>query len=103
MGLLDKLFGGNKADQIKDFIARDAIIVDVRTSGEYSGGAIPGSKNIPLQSLSGKISTIKKWNKPVITCCASGMRSANAASVLKSNGIEVMNGGGYMSLYNKLQ
>ncbi|GLB47668.1 rhodanese-like domain-containing protein [Neptunitalea lumnitzerae] len=103
MGLLDKFFGGGKNEKIQDFVERGAIIVDVRTPGEYNGGAIPGSKNIPLQSLSGKVATIKKWDKPVITCCASGMRSASAATVLKSNGIEVINGGGYMSLYNKLQ
>lgn len=101
MGLLNKLFG-NKMEKINDFVQRDAVIIDVRTPGEYSGGAIPGSKNIPLQNLNTKVDTIKKWNKPVITCCASGMRSASAAAVLKSNGIEVMNGGGYMSLYNKL-
>ena len=40
-----------------------------------------------------KIETIKKWNKPVITCCASGMRSSSAASILKKNGLEAYNAG----------
>jgi len=55
-----------------------------------------------LQSLSDSLSRIRK-DKPVITCCASGMRSASAKSILKSNGYaEVYNGGGWMSLQNKI-
>lgn len=101
MGLLDFLTG-NKSDKIKDFQSRKAIIIDVRSKEEYSQGAISGSKNIPLQVLNSKISEIKKLNRPVIACCASGMRSASAASVLKSHGIEAINGGGWISLSKKL-
>jgi len=83
-------------------MAKGAIIIDVRTPGEFSGGHIKGSKNLPLNILSTKIDEIKKLDKPVIACCASGMRSAQATSILKSNGIDVMNGGGWSSLENKL-
>lgn len=101
MGFLDFLFG-NKTKKIQDFKSRGAIIVDVRSKGEYESGAIPGSKNIPLPSLNSKISEIKKWNKPIICCCASGIRSASAAGILKGQGVEAMNGGGYFSLSKKL-
>lgn len=101
MGVLDFLFG-NKKKKIEDFKNRGAIILDVRSKGEYDEGAIPGSKNIPLQSINSKLSTIKKWNKPVICCCASGMRSASAAGILRGKGIEAMNGGGWFSLSKKL-
>ena len=101
MGLLDFLTG-NKSDKIKDFRSRNAIIIDVRTKEEFSQGAITGSKNIPLQSLKGEINDIKKLNKPVIVCCASGMRSSSAAAVLNSHGIEAINGGGWSSLKSKL-
>lgn len=101
MGLLDFLFG-NKSKKIEDFKSRGAIILDVRSKGEYDGGAIPGSKNIPLPNIASKVKDIKKWNKPVITCCASGMRSASATAILNSNGIEAMNGGGWFSLSKKL-
>ena len=97
MGLLDFLFG-NKNEKIKDFMHRKAIIIDVRTKGEFQLGAIPGSKNIPLQIINSKIAEIKKLNKPIITCCASGMRSGTAAGILKSQGIETINGGGSQSL-----
>jgi rhodanese-related sulfurtransferase len=101
MGLFDFLTG-NKTNKIKDFQSRNAIIIDVRTISEYKQGAISGSKNISLQVISGKLSEIKKFNKPIITCCASGMRSGQAASILNNNGIEATNGGGWKSLQSKL-
>lgn len=101
MGLLNLLFG-NKKEALKTFQSKGAIIIDVRTTEEFKQGAITGSKNIPLQTILSKIDTIKKLNKPVITCCASGMRSGNAATILRNNGIECINGGSWMSLQNKL-
>ena len=79
-----------------------AVIVDVRTKGEYQQGHIKGSLNIPLNNLSNQLTKLKK-DKPIITCCASGMRSAQAKSILKSKGYaEVYNGGGWNSLQNKI-
>ena len=101
MGLLDLLFG-NKNKKIEDFISRKAIIIDVRTKAEFDSGAIPGSKNIPLQTINSRIKDIKKLKRPVITCCASGMRSGTAASILNGQGIETLNGGGWRSLYQHI-
>ena len=102
MGLLSMLGLGGKSENVKDFMDKGAVIIDVRTPGEFQGGHIKGSKNIPLNTIGNQIESIKKLNKPVIACCASGMRSSQATSILKSNGIEVMNGGGWSSLENKL-
>jgi len=102
MGLLDFLGLGNKSESIQEFVEKGAIIIDVRSPGEFSGGHIKGSKNIPLNEISAKINEIKKLNKPVIACCASGMRSSQATSILKQNGIETINGGGWQSLQSKL-
>ena len=77
MGLLDLLGLGNKSNEIKEFVQKGAVILDVRTKEEYNDGHIKGSKNIALQSLNTKIDEIKKWNKPIIACCRSGMRSAS--------------------------
>jgi rhodanese-related sulfurtransferase len=101
MSLLGKLFGMKSVD-FKQLIRDGAMIIDVRTPGEFQGGHIKGSLNLPLQSLQGSLGKIPK-NKTVITCCASGMRSASAKSVLKSAGYaEVYNGGGWMSLKSKI-
>lgn len=101
LGLLKNLFGGKTTDY-KELVQNGAQIIDVRSPGEYAGGHIKGSKNIPLQELAGKLNMIKK-DKPVITCCASGMRSSSAKGILKSNGYtEVYNGGGWASLQSKI-
>jgi rhodanese-related sulfurtransferase len=102
MGLLDFLGFGNKSQSIQEFIAQGAIIIDVRSPGEFAGGHIKGSRNIPLNEISTKIDEIKNQNKPVITCCASGMRSSQATSILKQNGIDALNGGGWQSLQSKI-
>ncbi|MCO5259083.1 MAG: rhodanese-like domain-containing protein [Crocinitomicaceae bacterium] len=101
MGFFAKLFGlGPKVDY-KELLQNGAQIIDVRTKQEYQGGHIKGSINIPLQSLSTNLSKIKK-DKAIITCCASGMRSASARNILKANGCkDVYNGGGWMSLNSK--
>lgn len=91
-----------KTESVKEFIDKGAVIIDVRTVGEYRDGHIKGSKNIPLDTIFSKVNEIKRMEKPVIVCCRSGMRSGQAASILKNSGIEVMNGGGWQSLESKL-
>lgn len=100
---LKSIFGlGSKTD-FAQLVKNGATIIDVRSKGEYQGGHIRGSVNIPLDNLSNNLSKIRK-DKPVITCCASGMRSASAKSILKSNGFtDVYNGGSWMSLKNKMR
>ncbi len=92
---------GPKTDYA-ELVKQGAIILDVRSKSEYSGGHIKGSINISVDTLSNNLNKLKK-DKPIITCCASGMRSASAKSILESNGFtNVHNGGGWMSLQNKI-
>lgn len=101
MGFLANLFGfGSKVDY-KALVQNGAKIIDVRTPSEFSAGHIKNSVNIPLQTIQGQLSKIKK-DKPIILCCASGARSGAATRILKSNGYEAYNGGGWASLRGKL-
>ncbi len=102
MGLLSMLGLGGKSESVKEYMDKGAVIIDVRTVGEFREGHIKNSKNIPLDNIFSKVNEIKRLEKPVIVCCRSGMRSAQAASILKNKGIDVMNGGGWSSLENKL-
>lgn len=79
-------------------LEKGAVIIDVRNPSEFRQGHIQGSKNIPVNEIRSKVEMIRKWNKPVITVCLSGGRSAAAKSVLASAGIEVYNGGPWYSL-----
>jgi len=103
LALLKNLFVLGPKTDYKELVKNGAQIIDVRTKSEFQSGHIKGSVNIPLQMLSASLAKIKK-DKPVITCCASGMRSSSAKSILKSNGyVEVYNGGGWSSLQTKLR
>ncbi|MFM8242298.1 MAG: rhodanese-like domain-containing protein [Crocinitomicaceae bacterium] len=100
MSFFSKLFG--KSVDYKSIVENGSVIVDVRTIGEYKSGHIKGSMNIPLQNLNAQLNKIPK-DKVVITCCASGMRSSSAKSVLLANGFkEVHNCGGWSSLSRKI-
>jgi phage shock protein E len=94
---LKKLFTKDNS-AILQAMEKGAVIIDVRTPNEFKGGHIQGSKNIPVNEIRSKIDMIRKWNKPVITVCLSGGRSAAAKSVLASAGIEAYNGGPWYSL-----
>jgi len=100
---LKSLFGlGPKVDYA-ELVKQGAIILDVRSKGEYASGHIKGSMNISVDQLSSNLNKLKDKSKPVITCCASGMRSASAKSILKANGFtDVHNGGSWHSLQNKI-
>ncbi|MFT5969884.1 MAG: phage shock protein E [Flavobacteriales bacterium] len=98
MGLFNTIFGGNSKEAAKEMISKGAVIIDVRSPGEFQGGHVAGSKNIPLPDIQNKLEEIKKIDKPIVLCCASGNRSGQAMSYLKSEGINCENGGGWMQV-----
>lgn len=101
---LKKLFGFGPKVNYAELVKNGAIIVDVRSPGEYASGNIKGSINIPVDALTKNLAKLKDKNKPVITCCASGMRSGMAKTMLKNNGYnEVHNGGSWYSLNSKIK
>jgi rhodanese-related sulfurtransferase len=71
-------------------------LIDVRTSGEYTRGAIPGSELIALDELRDHIEGLR--GERVIVSCRVGQRGHTAASILAQEGIEVANlDGGYLT------
>ncbi len=73
---------------------KKAIVIDVRTPGEFLGGSAKGAINIPLSEIQDRLEEIREMNAPVILCCASGNRSGQAVHFLKSVGIESCSNGG---------
>ncbi|MBL7848877.1 MAG: rhodanese-like domain-containing protein [Cyclobacteriaceae bacterium] len=73
-------------------------IVDVRTPGEFAGGHVPGSINIPLHQVVERLDEIKQLQQPIILCCASGNRSGQATHFLRAQGVECENGGSWTAV-----
>ncbi len=102
LDFLKKIFGGGPTVNYRELMDNGAIIIDVRTRAEYSSGHIKGAMNIPLDQIEKSVKKIKSKKKMIITCCRSGRRSGMAADILKRNGVEAVNGGGWNSLNRKL-
>jgi rhodanese-related sulfurtransferase len=96
------MFSSAPAVNFEELVKNGAIIVDVRTPGEFNSGHIKGSINIPLDQINNKKDELKKKNKVIITCCRSGNRSGIAESMLQSAGIECYNGGPWNVLNDKI-
>lgn len=70
-----------------DLINSGARFIDVRSEGEYKTESVPGSENIPVQSIMSAAKAGKLNSEEVVVLfCQSGMRSSRAAGQLKSLG-----------------
>lgn len=102
MNIFKQLFSSAPATDYAALIKKGAMIIDVRTPGEFASGHIKGSTNIPLDVIAQNLPQLKKKNRPLITVCRSGNRSGSAKAILEKEGIEVYNGGAWDSLQNKI-
>lgn len=103
MSLLEKLIGAFAGTEQE--LPANAILIDVRSSGEYQAGYIYGAVSLPLGEVVDRIhSVVPDKDTPVIVYCQSGTRSASAKNILANMGYtNVANGGGVGSLALRLQ
>lgn len=95
--LLKKILGLETAD-LSELIKNGAVIVDVRSKGEFASGHVKGSINIPLEQIATNADKLKK-HPHVIVCCRSGNRSGMAKRTLQSKGLNnVTNGGSWQNV-----
>ena len=83
----------------KIFKDKSAVLLDVRTIGEFNRGHINGFKNIPVDELRKRINEVEK-EKPVYLICQSGLRSYIASRILEGNGYETYNFSGGIRFYD---
>lgn len=78
-------------------LRENALVIDVRTAGEFASGHLPGVTNIPLDRIKKEIPELAPdRDKPILLHCLSGARSASACSELKQMGYtRVYNLGSY--------
>lgn len=80
-------------DEIQEYLAKGAVVIDVRTIPEFNQGHVEGSHNIVLDVVPYKIEEIKALGDSFIAVCRSGARSGSAANFLEENGLDIINGG----------
>lgn len=96
MGFFSNVFKSPAKGELKEKIQNGALLLDVREVDEYRSGHAKGSVNIPLFLLPAEIDRLDR-NRPIVVVCLSGARSSQAVSLLKSQGFEAYNGGGWHS------
>ena len=99
MGFFDFLKGPDINQSVEEFSSTPgAVLLDVRSKGEYAGGHIPGSKNVPLDRISKVSGVVKEKTAPVFVYCLSGARSRQAVGYMQQMGYtNVRNIGGISS------
>ena len=98
MSFLRKLLGlGPKIDH-REWLKEGAVIIDVRSAGEFKSGHAKGAVNIPLDRIS-EVGKKYKKDQKLILCCRSGARAGSAKSKLKSMGFDyLVNAGAWQNV-----
>lgn len=66
---------------------RDAVVLDVRESGDFAGGHIANAKHVPEGQLNDRMRELEKFKaRPVIVACRTGGRALAVAGALRKNG-----------------
>ena len=101
MALFNLAGGADINAGVKEFEStEDAVLLDVRTVDEYAEGHIPGSINIPLDTVASVLERIPDKDTPLVVHCLSGGRSGKAVAFLKKLGYTQVKNIGGINLYN---
>jgi phage shock protein E len=81
----------------REWLRKGARVIDVRSEGEFRGGHLPGSINIPLDRLRDEIARFAPDKEQALLLhCLSGTRSGMAKALLTKTGYrQVFNLGSY--------
>jgi phage shock protein E len=86
-------FGGSSGVLDTDGLSRllaelsgNVHLLDVRTPGEFRSGAIPGSVNVPVDTISEATLPTADRSAKIVVYCLSGARSAQAQRTLRGLG-----------------
>jgi len=107
MGFLWQHFFGkaNGGSDLSQLVKQGALVVDVRSTGEYATGHIAGAINIPHSMVAREIGHhASARGNPIILYCLSGGRSAAAKKSLHQAGYtNVVNAGGLQEIRQELE
>lgn len=95
--LVPRLLPRPDLTEAKKLVADGALLVDVRSPGEYAAGHLDGAVNIPVDQVERRITEFGPRDRPVVVYCRSGARSAAAARSLTAAGFARVVDAGAMS------
>ena len=79
--------GQISAEDAAGYLKDDALVIDVRSPGEFNSGHLPAAINIPLDTIDTALPRrVKDKNQIVLLHCLSGARSGMAKDKMKSLG-----------------
>lgn len=89
--------GKTSPEEAHRLVEAGALLIDVRTPGEFSSGHLPNARNIPVQALGGRTGELGPKDSTIVLYCRSGARSGSAKRVLEANGFTDVHDLGAMS------
>jgi len=67
----------------------NAVVLDVRSDGEFNQGHIVNAVNVPQKSVEEQLSKLEKYrSRPIITTCRNGQIALGVGNRLRKNGFE---------------
>ena len=73
-------------DVARKYLREGALVVDVRSAGEFQADHIPNAVNVPLGEVNRLPQIVKDKNQVLLLHCLSGTRSGMAAGKIKAMG-----------------
>jgi phage shock protein E len=86
---MPKKTGRISAKDARAHLKNGALVIDVRSRGEFNSGHLPNAVNIPLDEIETALPRrVKDKNQVLLLHCLSGMRSGTAQRMLKGLGFQ---------------
>ena len=98
MGLFGIFSQKKETNDVKEYLTKGAVILDVRTLEEWDEAHGKQAKHIVLTTVPLRLEEIRSWDKPIIAVCRSGARSSQATQFLVNNGLDAINGGPWQNV-----
>jgi len=75
------------SSKARELLAKNALVIDVRSSDEFATDHVKGAVNLPLEQVQRRIASIEEnHSRPILVHCLSGTRSAMACRILRGLG-----------------